>query len=150
MSADRSARNLQLAGVVFAVGSAVHLLDHLRRGQGSVTEGLYWAGNLALIIQVAVITLVLTKHRLAPVAAMAGGFPLALGFLAAHWLPEWSDLSDPVWDISSWTALSYVASSLEIIGALAVGLAGLSIVRAQGLSSFGSENRTLRDIPADA
>ena len=79
MSSDRSARHLQLAGVVFALGSAVHLVDHLRRGQGSVTEGLYWAGNLALIVQVAVITLVLTRHRLAPIAAMAGGFPLASG-----------------------------------------------------------------------
>jgi hypothetical protein len=136
-SPDRLARNLYRAGVLFAVGSGVHLFDHLRRGQGSVTESLYWAGNLALIVQVAVIVLILTRHRLAPVAAMAGGFPLALGFLAAHWLPEWSALSDPVWEISSWTALSYAASSLEIIGALAVGICGLAMVRRDGLESYG-------------
>ena len=76
------------AGVLFAVGSAVHMLDHLRRGQGSVTEALYWTGNLALVVQVVVITLIFTRHRLAPLAAAAVGFPLALGFFAAHWLPE--------------------------------------------------------------
>ena len=43
---------LLLAGYLFAVGSAVHILDHLRRGQDSVTEQLYWAGNLALVVQV--------------------------------------------------------------------------------------------------
>ena len=131
-------RRLHLAGLLLAVGSAVHLIDHLRRGQGSVTDELYWAGNLALIVQVAVITLVLTRHRLAPLAAAAGGFPLALGFLSAHWLPEWSALSDPVWEITSLPALSYAASALEVAGALAVGVAGLAIVRRQGLESFGT------------
>lgn len=124
------------AGVLFAVGSAVHTLDHLRRGQGSVSEGLYWAGNLALVVQVAVITLVLTRHRLAPVAAAAAGIPLAIGFFAAHWLPEWSALSDPVWEISSLPWFSYFASTLEIAGALAVGLAGMAVVRERGLHSF--------------
>jgi hypothetical protein len=137
VATDRSAQHLYWAGVLFAVGSGVHVLDHLRRGQGSVTEPLYWAGNLALIVQVAVITLVLTRHRLAPLAAAAGGIPLAIGFLAAHWLPEWSALSDPVWEIASWSALSYVASTLEIVGALAVGITGLAIVRRDGLASFG-------------
>jgi hypothetical protein len=135
VTSDRSARNLQLAGVLFAFGSLVHLLDHLRRGQGSVTDTLYWAGNLALIVQVAVITLVLTRHRAAPLAAAAAGFPLALGFLAAHWVPDWSALSDPVWEIDSLPALSYLASSLEILGALAVGVTGVAILRRDGLES---------------
>ena len=132
---DRGARRLVLAGYLFALGSAVHVADHLRRGQDSVTEQLYWAGNLALVVQVAVITLILTRHRLAPVAAAAAGFPLALGFFAAHWLPEWSALSDPVWEIGGW--FSYLASTLEIAGALAIGLAGSAIVRARGLAAFG-------------
>ena len=68
---DRLARRLLLAGYLFAFGSAVHVVDHLRRGQDSVTEQLYWAGNLALVVQVAVITLILTRHRLAPLAAAA-------------------------------------------------------------------------------
>ncbi|HKE72427.1 MAG TPA: hypothetical protein VKB57_02360 [Acidimicrobiales bacterium] len=130
---------LYAAGILFAVGSAVHTFDHLRRGQGSVTEALYWTGNLALVLQAVVITLVLTRHRLAPLAAAAAGLPLALGFFAAHWLPQWSALSDPLWEIHSWTWFSAIASTLEIAGALAVGLAGLSIVRARGLATFATD-----------
>ena len=135
-------RTLWAAGVLFAAGSAVHTLDHLRRGQGSVSEGLYWAGNLALVVQVVVITLVLTRHRLAPVAAAAAGIPLAIGFFAAHWLPQWSTLSDPLWEIDSWAWLSYLASTLEIVGALAVGLAGLAVVRERGLQSFAPDRKS--------
>jgi hypothetical protein len=137
-TAERRERLLVATGVLFAVGSAVHLVDHLRRGQGSVTDELFWAGNLALILQVATITLILTRHRLAPLAAASAGFPLALGFLSAHWLPHWSELSDPVWQIDSWGWFSYLASTLEIVGALAVGVAGLAIVRSRGLDSFAT------------
>ncbi len=127
---------LRVAGLAFAVGSAVHVVDHLRRGQDSITELLYVAGNLALVLQVVTITLVLVGHRRAPVVAVAAGFPLALGFLAAHWLPEWSDLSDPVWEIESWTGFSYLASSLEIVTATAVGIAGLALIRRDGLAAY--------------
>jgi hypothetical protein len=133
---ERLEQRLVVAGYAFAAGSAIHLFDHLRRGQGSVTDELLWAGNLALVVQVAVITLILTRHRTAPLAAAAAGFPLALGFLSAHWVPEWSELSDPVWDIGSW--FSYVASVAEILGALAVGVAGWAIVRSRGLAGMGT------------
>jgi hypothetical protein len=140
VATDRPERNLYLAGLLFAVGSAVHVLDHLRRGQSSVTEELYWAGNLALVVQVAVITLILTRHRVAPLAAAVGGCSLALGFFAAHWLPEWSALSDPVWEVSSWGWLTSLASTLEILSAVAVGITGLVIVRRDGLASFGRQS----------
>jgi len=135
--AERQERQLLAAGVLFAIGSTIHIVDHLRRGQGSVTETLFWAGNLALVMQAVVVTLILTRHRLAPIVAVGAGFPLALGFFVAHWLPQWSDLSDPVWEIDTWTWFSYLASTVEIVGALAVGLAGLAIVRERGLASFG-------------
>lgn len=137
MDAKRSDQRLVWAGYLFALGSAVHLFDHLRRGQGSVTEQLYWAGNLALIVQVAVITLILARHRVAPLAAAAAGFPLAIGFAAAHWLPRWSELSDSFIDDGA-PLFSYVASSLEIAGALAVGFAGLAIIRTRGLATMSS------------
>ena len=135
---DHPERRLTAAGWLFAAGSAVHLFDHLRRGQSSVTETLYWAGNLALVLQVVVITLIFTLHRLAPLAAAAAGFPHALVFASAHWFPEWSALSDPVWEIESLTWLSYAASATEVAGAVAVGIAGLAIVRARGLAWFGA------------
>jgi hypothetical protein len=130
---------LWIAGVLFGVGSAVHSIDHLRRGQGSVTESLYLLGNTALVLQVVAVTLIVTRHRLAPLVAVAVGFPLAIGFTVAHWLPEWSDLSDPVWEISSLTWFSYVASTVEILGALAIGVTGLAVVRDRGLDAFGRE-----------
>lgn len=135
-SASTRQDRLVAAGSLFAVGTAIHLLDHLRRGQGSVTEPLYWLGNLALVLQVVVLCLVFTRHRLAPLAAVAFGFPLAIGFAAAHWLPAWSAMSDPIWQVASWTWFSYLASALEVAGALAVGVAGLAVVRAEGLEAF--------------
>ncbi|MCU1455903.1 MAG: hypothetical protein JWN46_4049 [Acidimicrobiales bacterium] len=136
---DRAQRRLVAAGYLFLVGSAVHIFDHLRRGQGSVTEQLYWAGNLALVVQVVVITLVLTRHRVAPLAAVAAGFPLAIGFAAAHWLPHWSSLSDSFVE-GGVSVFSIVASALEIAGALAVGFAGLAVIRARGLASTSSHS----------
>lgn len=88
-------------------------------------------GDVGLVAQMAVITLVLVRHEVAPPAAVFGPF-LALGFFAAHWLPEWSAMSDPVWEITSLPALSYVASALGILGAPAVGLTGLAALRASG------------------
>jgi hypothetical protein len=129
-------QRLLAAGWLFALGSAVHIVDHLRRGQGSVTDELQWVGTLALVLQAVVVTLLLTRHRLAPLLAVAAGFPLALGFFAAHWLPEWSALSDPAWQIDSWRWFSYVASTTEIVGALAIAVAGLGVVCDRGLASF--------------
>jgi hypothetical protein len=126
-------QRLLYAGYVFMIGSGVHIVDHLRRGQGSVTPQLYWAGNLALIVQAVVITLILTRHPIAPVAAAAAGFPLAIGFAAAHWLPTWSSLSDSFVSNGA-SVFSYVASAMEIVGALAVGVAGLLIVRERRLA----------------
>lgn len=130
--------SLRNAGIAFAAAVTVHTADHLRRGQGSITELLYLLGNLSLVLSVVTITLILTGHRLAPLFAAAAGLPLAVGFLAAHWLPEWSDVSDPVWEVSSLPLLSYVASAGEVITAATVGVIGIRTVRERGLASFGS------------
>jgi hypothetical protein len=66
-------QRLLAAGWLFALGSAVHIVDHLRRGQGSVTDELQWVGTLALVLQAVVVTLLLTRHRLAPLLAVAAG-----------------------------------------------------------------------------
>ena len=114
-------------------------------GQGSVSDLLFTMGNLALVLQVVTITLILTRHRLAPVVAVAAGFPLAIGFAAAHWLPHWSAMSDPVWQIQSATWFSYLASTAEIVGALAVGICGL----ASSATAASSRSRRSRSAPHD-
>lgn len=144
---DRRERLLLVAGVCFAVGTAIHLIDHLRRGQGSVTEFLYLMGNIGLILQITTNTLILTRHRFAPVAAVATGFPLAIGFAAAHWLPHWSAMSDPVWQINSWRWFSYIASTVEIVGAIGIGIAGLAVIRARGMSSFAEATPVMASHP---
>lgn len=119
------------AGIAFGVGSSVHLLDHLRRGQGSIAEALYWVGNLGLILQVALVTLIVVRHPRAPELAVPGGLALAVGFLGAHWLPTWGPVSDPIWEITSLPWLSGVASLAEIGGALAISVTGWHLLRAQ-------------------
>jgi hypothetical protein len=135
-------RRLWVAGILFGVASGIHLIDHLRRGQGSITDTLYLLGNVGLVFQITTITLVLTRNRLAPMAAVFTGFPLAIGFAAAHWVPTWSAMSDPVWKIRSLTWFSYLASSAEIAGALAVAFAGLAILRARGFALFAVTSET--------
>ncbi len=134
-SPDTLDHRLRRAGLVFAIGSAIHIADHLRRGQGSISDTLYALGNTALVVQVVTITLIATRHRFAPMVAAVAGPSLAIGFFAAHWLPHWSAVSDPVWEITSIRWLSVVASIVEIVGAVMVGAAGASIV--------------LRDVPGD-
>lgn len=120
----RDQQRLVAAGYLFMVGSAIHIFDHLRRGQGSVTNALNALGTVGVVVQVAVITLILTRHRLAPLMSAAAGFSLALGFTATHWLPKLSGLSDSFIDRPP-AVFSVVASLAEIAGALAVGVTGL-------------------------
>jgi hypothetical protein len=117
--------------VFFAVGFAIHNADHIRRGASSVTTELFVAGNLAAVVSVAAIVLVLLRHRLAPQIAVAAGFPLAIGFTAAHMLPTWSALSDSFVD-GNVSAFSWFASLMEIAGALTLGLAGAAVLRRRG------------------
>ena len=128
ISSDNLDHRLRRAGFAFAVGSAIHVADHLRRGRGSISDTLYALGNTALVIQVVAITLIATRHRLAPMVAAVAGPSLAIGFFAAHWLPHWSAVSDPVWEVTSIRWLSVIASIVEIVGAVMVGAAGFSIV----------------------
>jgi hypothetical protein len=116
----------------FFLGAAVlHNGDHFRRGVSTVTTELFWVGSLGMVISAVTVYLVLSGHRTAPLAAVAAGFPLALGFTAAHWLPHWSALSD-TFVHGGVATISIVASLLEIAGALWLGFAGLAALRRQG------------------
>src|SRR5438128_6161055 len=87
-------RALRYAAGVYAIGLAVHTGDHLRRGFGVLTRHVFWAGNLSTVIGVTAVVLIFARHRLAPLAAVWAGFPIAIGVAAVHLLPRWSACSD--------------------------------------------------------
>ena len=128
-------RKLQTAALVYLLGLALHTADHLRRGIDAVTNHVFWAGNVSTALGLAAVGLIVTRHRLAPTAAVAFGFPIAIGVAAVHLLPEWSTaLSDSFIDQSmSW--MSWTVVAIEIAGALATGIVGLRLFRGSGRST---------------
>ena len=124
-------RAVRTAAAVFVAGFLIHNVDHARRGVAAVTDHVLWAGTIVAMIAAVVLTLVVTRHPVAPFAATAAGFAIALGVTASHLLPRWSALSDPLpgGDVDAFTWAAVLA---EVGGALLLGLAGLATVRRQG------------------
>ncbi len=123
-------RALFYAGLLYAGGTLIHTIDHFRRGAGSVNWEVVEIGTVGTILAAIALTLIFTRHRLAPMAAVAVGIPHGLGIAAVHLPPRWSVLSDSF--ASGDAALvSWAAVSLEIAGALAVGIAGASMLLQQ-------------------
>ena len=125
---------LRIAAYAYAVAWAVHTGDHLRRGLGAVTVEVSALGSAAAVLQLAAIAAVLLGRPWVPVAAVAIGFPDALGIAAVHLLPHWSSFSDafPGAHGTGVTGFSWFAAVLEIGGALAFGVAGAAAWRRRG------------------
>ena len=111
------------AAILYATGTLLHTLDHLRRGTDVVTSQVLWAGSISTPIAVVAIFLALAGYRYAPVLAVAFGFPHAIGIAAVHLLPHWGVLSDSLTSHAA-SPVSYVAVLAEIIGALCFAAAG--------------------------
>ena len=126
-------RLLRLAGLALLVGLLVHNGDHARRGLAGVADGVVWAGTLAVALAAVTLTLIATRHPLAPSAAVAAGLSIAIGVSASHLLPAWGPISDPLAD-DHVGVVTWLAVSAEIGGALALGLAGLAVLRRQGFA----------------
>jgi hypothetical protein len=121
---------LHWAALLYAAGLVLHTADHLRRGLDVITPAVLWAGNLSTLLGVTAVGLVIARHRLAPLFAAITAIPIALGVTAVHLLPSWGALSDSFVDNAPGvTAFSWFVVLLEIVGALAMGIAGLAIVR---------------------
>jgi hypothetical protein len=130
-----ASQSLRRVAVVFAVALAAHGADHLRRGSDVITAQVRWAGVAQTLLAVITLVLVFRRHPWAPLSAIAIGFSSALGFTAVHLLPHWSSFSDPFTGsriAPHVTALSWVAALLEIGADIALGWAGLRVVRAHG------------------
>lgn len=114
---------LKAAAVLYAIGLALHTADHLRRGLDASTKHVFWAGNVSTLVGVIAVALILSNHRWAPAAAVAAGFPIAIGVAAVHFLPSWGVFSDSfVSNHLGWR--SWAVVSVEIAGSLLVGIFG--------------------------
>lgn len=124
---QRGARWLRYAAALYALAWAVHTGDHLRRGVGVVSTEVLLVGSTVAVLQLAAVAAVFAQWRWAPLVAVAIGFPDAVGIAAVHLLPHWSAFSDafPGSHGTGVTTFSWFAAILEIVGALAFGLAGL-------------------------
>lgn len=125
-------RMLLAAALVFAVALLVHGADHARRGIEVSTMTVRIAGAAQFIAGVIAVALVLRRHRLAPAVAVGVGFVSAVGFVAAHLLPHWSSFSDPFVGrvvAPGVNAFSWFAALFEIAADVALGLAGVALLR---------------------
>lgn len=126
----RSDRLLRGGALLYGVGLVLHLADHFRRGTEVLTGEVNLLGTISTIAGVAVIVMVFVRHHLAPAAAVALGFPVAIGVAAVHLLPRWSDFSDAFpGSTTGVNAMSWTVVLIEIVGAFALGLAGLAALR---------------------
>lgn len=116
---------LRYAALAFAIGLAVHGVDHAIRGFDVVSGEVAVAGNVQLVAAMVTVALVFLGHRWAPRAAILIGAGSALGFSAAHLLPTWSAFSDSfVTPAPGVTAFSWVTALLEIGTALVFAVVG--------------------------
>jgi hypothetical protein len=134
------ARWLRYAAAFYALAWAVHTGDHVGRGTGVVTTEVAVLGATAAVLQLAAVAAVFARWRWAPLAAVAIGFPDAVGIAAVHLLPHWSAFSDafPGSQGTGVTTFSWFAAILEIAGALGFGLAGLYAQRTIAPVAAGS------------
>ncbi len=122
---------LATAAWVYIAGLVLHTGDHMRRGLGDTDEGVIWGGTLLLVLAAVALTLVFTRHALAPAAAVVVGGATAIGVSAAHLLPDWGPLSEEL-AAADVDALTWLAVGSEIVGGAVLALAGLAIVRRSG------------------
>lgn len=139
---------LRWAVIFFTVAVLLHNSDHARRGGDSVSTDLFVVGSSAILLEVAIVVLVLQRHRLAPLAAAAAGFSLAAGYVLAHLLPPREWISDALFSGGA-SQLSQTAAILEIAAALTLGTAGVVALRRRGgLASASRNHPTARPLGA--
>jgi len=127
---SRSDRLLRGGALLYGLGLALHLADHFRRGTDVLTGEVNLLGTISTVAGIIVIALVFTGHRFAPTAAIALGFPVAIGVAAVHLLPRWSDFSDAFpGSTTGVNTMSWTVVLIEIVGAFALGMAGVAAER---------------------
>jgi hypothetical protein len=124
-------RWLKYAALLYALGLALHTADHVRRGLDVISTEVQVAGYLSTAVGIVTVALILAGNRHGPLLAAITGIPIAIGVAAVHLLPHWSVLSDAFLGAHNTcvTGESWTVVTIEIVGALAMGLIGISLVR---------------------
>src|SRR5436305_9703770 len=127
-------RWLKYGALLYALGLALHIADHVRRGLDVLTPEVQWAGNVSTVVGLTTVVLVLLGHRYGPMLAALTGVPVGVGVAAVHLLPHWGALSDafPGASNTGVTAMSWTVVLIEIGGALPMGVIALALVRDRG------------------
>lgn len=137
------------AAAIFGLVVLGHGADHVRRGVDSVSSDVFWVGTSAIALEVALVVLGVQRHRLAPLAALVGGASLAVGYVAVHFLPGRSWLSDSFTSAVDVSPLSWSAATLEVLAATTLAIVGLVVLRARGgLVSATQDHPTQRPLRA--
>lgn len=126
-------RALRWFAWVYGIGLVIHTADHFRRTTSAVSTQILILGAISTFVAVFTFALIARRSEQAPLVAAVVGIVTATGVSAVHLLPQWSTaFSDPFpgGAVRGITALSWTAVLIEIAGALAMGLAGLTILRA--------------------
>ena len=84
---DNATDILRWAAIAFAIGFAIHGLDHMRRGMSASPPFIMVGGMIQGVFVAIAVVMALIRHRRAPQAAVAVGFGSAVVFTYAHLLP---------------------------------------------------------------
>lgn len=133
----RTDRWLRAAAAFLLVTFVGHNADHLRRGLDAISPEVEMLGTIGAAVTVVALGLAFSGHRWTPAAAVSVGLPLAVGFAAVHFLPDWGAYSDsfPSGDVDG---LSWLAATGEVTGALVFAAVGAGVLRRRGLTSIVS------------
>jgi hypothetical protein len=146
---ERGDQLMVAAATLFTVAVLVHNGDHLRRGADSVGRDVFWIGTAGVLLEVGIVVLACQRHRLAPLAAVAIGWSLAPAYVAVHFLPARSWVSDSFPSATHVSPMSWFAASLEVVAALVLGLAGWVVLQQRGGLASATRprpaQRTLRE-----
>ncbi|MEO0494288.1 MAG: hypothetical protein AAF081_12830 [Actinomycetota bacterium] len=122
---------LRTATGLFAVGFVLHHADHLRRGYGVVDDGVIFGRTVAAMLVAVLFTLVLSRHRSAPTAAVVVGAAVLVGVTLVRMVPPFGPPSDHL-GADGTEMWSWLAVGVELVTAavlVAVGLRDLRRVR---------------------
>ena len=134
-------RGLLFCTIVFVIGNALHTADHFRRGWGlplfGVTPEVMTGGVIVSAGAVLVLWLTWKGHPWAPPVATIVGLVSAAAVSASHLAPPWGVFSNSYLVLRP-DAIAWIVVSIEIVGGLATGLAGLTVWR-QGQADLLAE-----------